>query len=60
MSKVDGVVRAGDVMRNATVTIKITGLRRWWMRVRLGLLLIRFGIRIMGSQCVVVDSEVPA
>lgn len=57
MAGVGWTMRASDVTRNAVMTVKITGMRQWKLRVWLGLLLVRCGVCITGAQCTVADSK---
>lgn len=41
-------VAMSDLVRNMTIEVKLTGVRVWWVRQRLGLSLIRAAAFVMG------------
>ena len=52
-------VHAPDAMRNVTVDVHVTGLYRFKMRMRLGLWLVRLGVRIAGFEHLRVSLVTP-
>ena len=48
-----------SVAKDITINVKLTGLRRWHLRLRLGLALMRLAIWVSGMGFKVEDSELP-
>ena len=50
-------LHTSSITKSMTARVKIVGYRRWYMRVRIGLILIRFAVWLMGMGFEVVDEE---
>ncbi len=52
-------IPVAGLMKGVTIKVKLTGYRRWHLRLRVGIVLMRFAIWLSGMGCEVEDSEPP-
>ena len=52
-------IPVAGLMKDVTIKVKLEGYRRWHLRLRMGIALMRFAIWLSGMGCKVEDSEPP-